>query len=481
MIPDAALAGPRSDSFARRRLRTLRDYRGEPRHLPQPPAVFSRPLTPVRHRRTMARRGTITVILRLLLVGAIPMVPFAGPTLAAFTQELYVWQRSTGPAVAAALREFAPQCDGFNVLAAEVSWRNGSPHITRTTLDYATLASLGRPVGLSLRVGAFAGPFAEEDAAAKMLAALAIEMLAAARRHGLEPAELQIDFDCAESKLAGYRNWLTALRTATDRTPLVFTALPAWLGHRDEFAALAAAAYGFVLQVHSLEKPTGPDAPFSLCDPERARRWIRQADEVGRPFRVALPTYGYTLAFDRAGTFLSLAAEGPRPNWPAGAQRRIVRSDPVALAALVRELRAQPPPHCTGLLWFRLPVAGDRLNWDAATLATVLRGETPTISLLAEATWPAPGLVEVVVRNTGQTSEPLPATLALTWSAEMRASGGDSLVGYRLSLPTSGGAARLDASPLATEALLPPGRTAKVAWLRFAHEIPLTVQVVPSR
>ena len=67
-------------------------------------------------------------------------------------------------------------------------------------------------------------------------------------------AELQIDFDAAESKLAGYREWLVALRSRVGTTRLVFTALPAWLRH-EEFRALAQAADGFVLQVHSLERP----------------------------------------------------------------------------------------------------------------------------------------------------------------------------------------------------------------------------------
>ncbi len=428
----------------------------------------------------MVRHGTFAFILRLLLVGAFPLVALAGPTAAALTQELYVWQRVGGPAVQAALREFAPQCDGFNVLTAEVSWRAGQPHITRASPDYAALAALGRPVGLSLRVGTFTGPFAEDDAAAQALAALAAELLATARRHGLEPAELQLDFDCAEAKLAGYRRWLVALRRAVEQTPLVFTALPVWLGPPDDFAALAAAADGFVLQVHSLEKPASPDAPFSLCDPVLAQRWIAQAAAIGHPFRVALPTYGYTLAFDRNGKFLALAAEGPSAGWPAETRRRTVLADPVAMAALAHGLRTAPPRHCTGLLWFRLPVEGDRLNWHAVTLATILRGETPTASLTAETRWPEPGLAEIVVCNTGQTSFRLPPALHLAWPTNARPSAGDALAAYALAFSPAAGA-RLTVSNAATETLLPPGRTVKVAWLRFSHEVPLQVAVDEGR
>lgn len=67
-------------------------------------------------------------------------------------------------------------------------------------------------------------------------------MLAAARNGGLEPAELQIDFDCAEGKLAGYRRWLAALRPAASRTPLVHGV--AGVLDRDDFVALAGAPDG---------------------------------------------------------------------------------------------------------------------------------------------------------------------------------------------------------------------------------------------
>ena len=55
----------------------------------------------------MARHGTIAGILRLLLVGAVPLVSIAGPAPAAFTQEIYVWQRSAGPAVQTALQNIS--------------------------------------------------------------------------------------------------------------------------------------------------------------------------------------------------------------------------------------------------------------------------------------------------------------------------------------------------------------------------------------
>ena len=54
--------------------------------------------------------------------------------------------------------------------------------------------------------------------------------------------------------------------------------------------AIVAASDGYVLQVHSLEKPNGFDAPFTLFDPQVAVAAAVKASSFGVPFRVALPT-----------------------------------------------------------------------------------------------------------------------------------------------------------------------------------------------
>ena len=396
---------------------------------------------------------------------------------APWTQEIYVWQRQAGPEVASALQEAKPFADGFNVLAAEVAWSGGRPVVSRFAPDYASLARLGKPVGLSLRIGPFPGPFAADDATAKSLAALAASLLAEARAASLTPSELQIDFDCAEAKLAGYRVWLGVLRPAVGKTPLIFTALPVWLGHAAEFAALAHAADGFILQVHSLDRPASPDAPFTLCDPARALAWAAEAGRVGVPFRVALPTYGYRVAFDAGGKFFALAAEGPAPDWPAGTQVRVARADAPALARLEQALAAAPPPHCAGVIWFRLPVAGDRLNWDGTTLAAVLRGETPAPKITVAVEWPEPGLAEVVAVNAGTTSELPPARVAVRWPAPEKLLAADGLGGFQLEIRDGEAQMEAVAATVPPDAFLAPGQKRKIAWLRFPHELSLEAKL----
>src|SRR5260370_34547670 len=111
------------------------------------------------------------------------------------------------------------------------------------------------------------------------------------------------------------------------------TTLAGWL-NQPGFRALIAASDGYVLQVHSVEEPGSYDAPFTLCDPKTALAAVEKASSFGIPFRVALPTYGYLVAFAANGRFVGLSAEGPAKSWPADAKLREERSDPVAMGTL---------------------------------------------------------------------------------------------------------------------------------------------------
>lgn len=396
----------------------------------------------------------------------------------AWRRDVYVWQRAPGEELRSAFEESRDVVDGVYPLAAELKWtEDGRAEVFRTPLDFGALKATGRAAGLVVRIGPFGGPFARDDERARTIVKLARETLASARRADWEPAELQIDFDCAERTLEGYREWLLALREATGaKTRLVFTALPAWLGRRAEFAALAEAADGYVLQAHSLEKPRGgPDAPYSLCGYEETLAWARRAAETapGRPFRVALPTYGYRLIFDADGAFVALSAEGPAPRPSAGARTRVVRSDPAEMLRIERALAAEPPPGCEGVIWFRLPVEGDRLNWDMATFRKVLAGEAPRARLEVEARWSGRGLAEIVAVNRGDTSEPPPARVRAAWPETARLVAADGLGGYVPARRRDERALELKIAEEAREDLLPPGKSRAIGWLRFADETTL--------
>ncbi len=399
------------------------------------------------------------------------------------SQDAYIWQRTWTPGVAQAAGELSDCFEELCVLGAEVSFTGGRPQVARTAIDWERLqpdlpatrpepggasarppsSSRGR-IGLALRIGPFSGPFHSDDEVARLLGGLAEQLVAEARSAGVEPAELQIDFDAAESKLAGYREWVQAIRRRVGPVPVVITALPSWLG-RSAFGDLIAAADGYVLQVHSLERPSGPDAPMELCDPDRARAWVEQAARFGRPFRVALPTYCYLVAFDADGQFLGLSAEGPTPDWPTDAQLRLLRADPARMAELVRGWTADRPSMLQGLIWYRLPVADDRMNWRWPTLAAVMAGRTPQPRLSVEVRRCEEPLFDIDLVNDGDDDALLDVAVDAEWAgAELiavDAIGGfssdsslDSRVCFSPQFPVSG-------------RMLPPGRRVSVGWIRL--------------
>ncbi|MDO8628963.1 MAG: DUF3142 domain-containing protein, partial [Phycisphaerales bacterium] len=354
----------------------------------------------------------------------------------------------------------------------EVSWLNKQPRVTRVALDYPALQRTGRAIGLALRIGPFSGPFQADDERIRGLAELARSLVAEAETNRLQIAELQLDFDCAESKLDGYRLWVEAIRQRVAPVPVTITALPAWL-KRPAFQRLVAAADGYVLQVHSLARPRSAEAPFTLCDPEAARRAVERAARLGRPFRVALPTYGYDVAFDSSGRFLGLSAEGPGKDWPAGTQRREIRTDPKAMAELVADWKDDRPQALAGVIWYRLPVADDTLNWRWPTLGAVMEGQVPRSDVRTETRQTQPGLVEIDLINAGRADGVVPGCVALHWR-DARLVAADGLQGFDLA-ESGPDAAHFTSRTGNTR--LEAGQRRTIGWVRMNQKTEVQVQL----
>jgi hypothetical protein len=418
---------------------------------------------------SLPRAAALVLSLAALLAGPEREVARAAGPL---PHAAYVWQRAWGERVEEAVRAQAPEFARVVVLGAEITWHADGSEVVHTdaVLDAARSAS---PPGIALRIGPWPGPFDVDGAATRCVLATARRLLDAAHTRGVAPSELQIDFDCATSRLAGFRTWIETVRRAAAPTPVTFTALPAWLCS-DAFPALAASADGYVLQVHSLERPSGPDAVAPLCDARRARRWIEQAARFGVPFRVALPTYGYEVAFRADGTFAGVVAEGEPRAWPAGTRTVVVAADAAALAELVRIWSADRPAALTGLLWYRLPVPGDRHNWTAEALRRVRRGEVPRAAVFAEVHRPDARLAEVRLGNRGPADGAGPEALDVRWTGA-RLVATDALAGFR-AVRTDAGGVRLQRSGARDVAA---GSDRMVAWLRFDGAAEVSVRAVP--
>lgn len=391
----------------------------------------------------------------------------------AMPQEAYVWQRIWNEPVVTAIARSAPALERFTVLVAEISWRQGQPKLTRVEPDWAALKTSGKSVGLAIRIGSHDGPFERDGKFTRSLAELASSWVAQARAQGVTAAEVQLDFDCAESKLTGYRVWVEAVRARVNPVPLTITALPSWLD-RQEFRALVQATDGFVLQVHALQRPQTMHESVQLCDPLAARRWVEAAASTGVPFKVALPTYSYLMAFARDGRFIGASAEGPVRDWLPDVHRRELAAEPKELAALVAHWTTNRPAALQGVIWYRLPVTTDRWNWDWPTLAQVMQGQPPETRWHVVTRSPEPGLVEVLLANASAAKGIPKQTVRVQWQ-QGRLISGDSLNGNELNEP----AARMaEFKPGQTVRALAPGETRLLGWLRFDSSVEVHSELV---
>ena len=396
-----------------------------------------------------------------LLFGPRPAPQQSGP----LHHEVYVWQRAWTEPVRDAVRQHGTNFQRLVLLAAEVTWNGKQPRFVRVPIDYSTVRQTGIPAGLALRIGAYSGPFTADDGASRFLVGMAASLINEAQTNRMKPVELQIDFDCAESKLAGYQVWLEAIKRKVAPVPVTITALPSWL-NAGAFPSLAHAASNYVLQVHSVERPASFDAPFSLCNTQAAVRAVERAARIGVPFRVALPTYGYVFAFDPAGGFIGLSAEGQGRDWPEGTRVREVHSNPIQMAALVRGWVTRRPAAMTGVIWYRLPTIVDNLNWRWPTLGAIIKSHSLRESLRIKSRQVEPGLIEFSLVNDGELDTSSRLAVQVGWS-NARLVAGDGLGGFTL---VDNGPSTAQFQTQSQPCRLPAGETLKVGWLRFDQD-----------
>ncbi len=388
------------------------------------------------------------------------------------THEAYVWQRAWTEPVRDAITQHGSSFSELTVLCAEVSWKGKQPQVIPVPLDYSILTNVPCPVGLAFRIGPCPTAIATNDATKAFLADVAASLIAEARSRRLAPRELQIDFDCSESKLDGYRAWVEAFRHKVTQVPVSITALPSWLD-KPAFKRLAAAADGYVLQVHSLQRPRASDEPFTLCEPAAARRAVERAGQIGIPFRVALPTYGYLTAFDTAGRFVGLSAEGPSKTWPATVQLREVRANPLELAQLVQFWTTNRPTAMRGIIWYRLPVTDDTLNWRWPTLGAIVAQRFPRESMRVESRRVEPGLVRISLVNDGELDISSRLTIRVRWP-DARLVAGDGLRDFEF---VDGGPSTAKFQTGKEPCRVPAGETRVVGWLRLSEDREVQIEL----
>ncbi len=384
----------------------------------------------------------------------------------AMRQEVYIWQRAWTDDLKNAIQQHGNAFERVVVLGAQVSWDlPAKPRVMRVAVDWARLRESAKQVGAAIRVGPYTGSF--EGASAELIAGIAGKLCNDAQQAGVHLTEIQIDFDAADSKLDGYRTWVIAAKTATQGVPVHITILPTWL-KQHAFAALAAEAGEYVLQVHSLERPQRIDDPAALCSVPAALDAVQRAARLGVPFRVALPTYGYVLVFDNDGKYMGLEAEGPLRTWPSGTHKRWLGAQSDELAQLIKNWEISRPAAMKGIIWYRLPVPADKNNWRWDTLAMVMQGRAPMAQIVANIVHKDSGLYDVTLRNCGQADARGLLEVVVKWpQGNLDAS--DALGGFQQH-HTADCELRLLGLAEAGERMV-PGEERTIAWLRLNKDM----------
>jgi hypothetical protein len=327
-------------------------------------------------------------------------------------QQLYVWQRQWRPAHDAALRDSRADFSTLRVLALQAFPQAGW---SRARIDPALLKRDGRPLIAVIRLD---GQLPSLDQA-EMTSQIQ-QVISDWQAQGLALAGVEIDHDASNARLSGYREFLTQLRAdLPSNLPLSITALPAWLDS-PELPALLSTVDSSVLQVHAVSDPR-----LGLFDADSAWRWANAWSRITlKPFYLALPAYGVALMPGASGAPI---VESEVPVERDG-ERRELLADPQQLSQLGARLRADPPAHLAGLIWFRLPLANDRRAWSLTTLRAVARGDVLSSRLVLDFS-SQQGLYDIGISNEGNLDSAWPERVTL---AVRDCEGADALAGYAL-------------------------------------------------
>jgi hypothetical protein len=380
----------------------------------------------------------------IVLLAAVLLNGCKQPDAPPLDQQLYVWQRQWTPAHDAALRDSRTDFSTLRVLALQAFPQSGW---SRARIDPALLKRDGRPLIAVVRLDGQLNGLDRDEVTAQIQ-----QVLSDWQGQGLTLSGVEIDHDAGNARLPAYREFLTHLRGVLPAyLPLSITALPAWLDS-PELPALLATVDSSVLQVHAVSDPRR-----GLFDPAQARQWARAwSRNTSKPFYLALPAYGVALLPGAGG---APVVESEVPIERSG-ERRELLADPQQLSKLGAELRADPPAHLAGLIWFRLPLANDRRAWSLTTLGAVARGDTldSHVGLRLSA---QDGLYDISLSNQGNLDTAWPERLTL---AVQGCEGADALAGYALQQRPD-----LLTFTRLRDGRIPAGGQRAIGWARCAH------------
>ncbi|EGM68965.1 DUF3142 domain-containing protein [Shewanella sp. HN-41] len=365
---------------------------------------------------------------------------------ARLAQEVYIWQRQWRPANQTALVQSQGTFRGLRILALQAHPKpNGADIWFEVAVNHAWLQADPRPKIVVIRLD---GQFTHLNDA-EVIHKIS-QVLADWQAKGTRIAGVEIDHDSASSKLPAYRDFLNKLKTQLpSELKLSITALPTWLNSAD-FPPLLSTIDELVLQIHSVSDPR-----LGLFDASQGWQWVQQLSKISTvPYLIALPAYGSAVISTTSG--YKVESETPlRDQTRSPDTVQELMANPQVLHTFVQRLKALPDDKLKGIIWFRLPLEGDRRIWPLNTLIAVAKGEKLTanieLALLSDnkltakdaiATANVPQLslnvesrlFQLTLINKGNIAGELPSILSLAAKA---CSGYDAQNGYRVT-PKSG-------------------------------------------
>jgi len=384
--------------------------------------------------RAIARFGVAAFVLLTLGCSAPP---------APLTHEAYVWQRAWTPSLRVVLGEARGSFAAYRILALHTDRRGALQNIA---VEKNAISAAKLPVIAVVRLDG-----GDADVATATLVPALLDVVAQWRAAGIVVNGVEIDHDCAVSKLPAYAQQLQALRGALPGDlRLSITALPAWIPSNDVSAVLDAVDEA-VLQVHSVSNPA-----LGLFDVDRAARWVREfAAKNRKPFRVAVPDYGSRVSFDDDDKPLSVESEMPLAT--AAARAEEMRASPADVTRLLAALTASRPQNLLGIVWFRLPLPEDKRTWSLRTLQAVVAGRSlqPEIDVLQRHA--DGGATDLLFANRGEIDAPIPGQLRVT---ARHCSAADALAGFAVVARDDGWQFHHDGKEI-----LRAGRERAVGWV----------------
>lgn len=385
-------------------------------------------------------------------------------------QEAYVWQRVWTDAVKDSVVENRENFSGYTVQVADYSWSKTGywkADYFPDAIDYAA----SNKVTIAVRIGAEAANSVngnwQPDQTAQMTKLLC-DLL-----NNLPNCDtIQIDYDCPSAKLAHYSIFLEALRTTLPKHQIEFTALPDWI-RQDDFEALSKLADRYVIQVHGVSGYSKE----KLCDPTQAKWAAEECGKLSTPFLIALPTYQHLVARNSDGKIIEVISEGSVTN--AKLDYEFVSADKNDLTNLINLWKTDRPALMQGVIWYRLPVENEEMNWTIETLNTVMLGDKlPAGAISSKAILKDNGMQEIVLINNSTQRLYWPKKVWLSWEDDFCIAG-EAGENYTLKkLIRAGAEAGMELEwKRQAPYMVAPKSTIRIGWLRLDKKSDISIDL----